>query len=211
MKLEKISIDGKKSEIEALDSIFSSKINNTVVSSVLYKTNANYKGRRAKTKQKNEITGSTSKIYAQKGTGNARHASRKAPIFVGGGVAHGPKGQNNHKIRKLNKSEKIASIKSLLTEKNKLKRLIVMNNFDKQIKKTREMFKIIKSLKLENSLMVFDKNSKENIYKSSRNIPNLKLTDVNHFSAYDIVKFQKLVLTEGSLKEIEKRYSKWIN
>jgi len=208
MKLEKISIDGKKSEIEALDSIFSSKINNTVVSSVLYKTNANYKGRRAKTKQKNEITGSTSKIYAQKGTGNARHASRKAPIFVGGGVAHGPKGQNNHKIRKLNKSEKIASIKSLLTEKNKLKRLIVMNNFDKQIKKTKEMFKIIKSLKLENSLMVFDKNSKENIYKSSRNIPNLKLTDVNHFSAYDIVKFQKLVLTEGSLKEIEKRYSK---
>ena len=208
MKLEKISIDGKKSEIEALDSIFSSKINNTVVSSVLYKTNANYKGRRAKTKQKNEITGSTSKIYAQKGTGNARHASRKAPIFVGGGVAHGPKGQNNHKIRKLNKSEKVASIKSLLTEKNKLKRLIVMNNFDKQIKKTKEMFKIIKSLKLENSLMIFDKNSKENIYKSSRNIPNLKLTDVNHFSAYDIVKFQKLVLTEGSLKEIEKRYSK---
>ena len=208
MKLEKISIDGKKSEIEALDSIFSSKINNTVVSSVLYKTNANYKGRRAKTKQKNEITGSTSKIYAQKGTGNARHASRKAPIFVGGGVAHGPKGQNNHKIRKLSKSEKVASIKSLLTEKNKLKRLIVMNNFDKQIKKTKEMFKIIKSLKLENSLMVFDKNSKENIYKSSRNIPNLKLTDVNHFSAYDIVKFQKLVLTEGSLKEIEKRYSK---
>ena len=208
MKLEKISIDGKKSEIEALDSIFSSKINNTVVSSVLYKTNANYKGRRAKTKQKNEIIGSTSKIYAQKGTGNARHASRKAPIFVGGGVAHGPKGKNNHKIRKLNKSEKVASIKSLLTEKNKLKRLIVMNNFDKQIKKTKEMFKIIKSLNLENSLMIFDKNSKENIYKSSRNIPNLKLTDVNHFSAYDIVKFQKLVLTEGSLKEIEKRYSK---
>ena len=208
MKLEKISIDGKKSEIEALDSIFSSKINNTVVSSVLYKTNANYKGRRAKTKQKNEIIGSTSKIYAQKGTGNARHASRKEPIFVGGGVAHAPKGKNNHKIRKLNKSEKVASIKSLLTEKNKLKRLIVMNNFDKQIKKTKEMFKIIKSLKLENSLMIFDKNSKENIYKSSRNIPNLKITDVNHFSAYDIVKFQKLVLTEGSLKEIEKRYSK---
>ena len=208
MKLEKISIDGKKSEIEALDSIFSSKINNTVVSSVLYKTNANYKGRRAKTKQKNEIIGSTSKIYAQKGTGNARHASRKAPIFVGGGIAHGPKGQNNHKIRKLNKSEKIASIKSLLTEKNKLKRLVVINNFDKQINKTKEMFKIIKSLNLENSLMIFDKNSKENIYKSSRNIPNLKLTDVNHFSAYDIVKFKKLVLTEGSLKEIEKRYSK---
>ena len=211
MKLEITSIDGKKSEIEALDSIFSIKTNKTVVSSVLYKTNANYKGRKAKTKQKNEIKGSTSKIYAQKGTGNARHASRKAPIFVGGGVAHGPKGQNNYKIRKLNKSEKIASIKSLLSEKNKMKKLIIMNNFDKQISKTKEMFKIIKSLNLENSLMIFDKNSKENIYKSSRNIPNLKITDINHFSAYDIVKFQKLVLTESSLKEIEKRYSKWIN
>ena len=89
-----------------------------------------------------------------------------------------------------------------------MKKLVIMSNFDKQISKTKEMFKIIKSLKLENSLMIFDKNSKENIYKSSRNIPNLKITDINHFSAYDIVKFQKLVLTESSLKEIEKRYSK---
>ena len=89
-----------------------------------------------------------------------------------------------------------------------MKKLIIMNNFEKQISKTKEMFKIIKSLKLENSLMIFDKNSKENVYKSSRNIPNLKLTDINHFSAYDLVKFKKLVLTEGSLKEIEKRYSK---
>ena len=208
MKLVITSIDVKKSQIEALESIFSIKKNKTLVISVLYKTNSNYKGRKAKTKQKNEIKGSTSKIYAQKGTGNARHASRKAPIFVGGGVAHGPKGQNNYKIRKLNKSEKIASIKSLLSEKNKMKKLIIMNNFEKQISKTKEMFKIIKSLKLENSLMIFDKNSKENVYKSSRNIPNLKLTDINHFSAYDLVKFKKLVLTEGSLKEIEKRYSK---
>ena len=88
---------------------------------MLYKTNANYKGRHAKTKQKNEIIGSTSKIYAQKGTGNARHASRKAPIFVGGGVAHGPKGQSNYKKRKLNKSEKKLSITSLISQKNKLK------------------------------------------------------------------------------------------
>ena len=73
---------------------------------MLYKTNANYKRRKAKTKQKNEIIGSTSKIYAQKGTGNARHASRKAPIFVGGGVAHGPKGEDKYKIRKINKRKR---------------------------------------------------------------------------------------------------------
>ena len=90
MKLDKISIDGKKDSIEVLDKIFSAKINHKLVSAVLYKTNANYKGRHAKTKQQNEVKGPTSKIYAQKGTGGARHASRKAPIFVGGGVAHGP-------------------------------------------------------------------------------------------------------------------------
>jgi len=104
MKLEKISIDGKKDTIEVLDKIFSAKINSKLVSSVLYKTNANYKGRHAKTKQQNEVSGPTSKIYAQKGTGGARHASRKAPIFVGGGIAHGPKGELAYKKRKLNKN-----------------------------------------------------------------------------------------------------------
>ena len=106
MKIEKQNLNGNKNQIEVLDKIFAAKINRQLVSSVLYKTNANYKGRKAKTKQQNEIKGSTSKIYAQKGTGNARHASRKAPIFIGGGVAHGPKGESNYKIRKLNKSEK---------------------------------------------------------------------------------------------------------
>ena len=98
MKIDKISIDGKKNSIEVMDEIFSAKINKQLVSNVLYKTNSNYKGRKAKTKQRNEIRGSTAKIYAQKGTGGARHASRKPPIFVGGGVAHGPKGQSNYKI-----------------------------------------------------------------------------------------------------------------
>ena len=109
MKLEKLNLDGKKTAIEVLDKIFSAKVNNKLVSNVLYKTNANYKGRRAKTKQQNEVSGPTSKIYAQKGTGNARHASRKAPIFVGGGIAHGPKGESAYKKRKLNKSENRAS------------------------------------------------------------------------------------------------------
>ena len=106
MKIDKISLDGKRTSIEVKDLVFSTKINEKLISEVIYKTNANYKGRKAKTKQKNEISGSTSKIYAQKGTGNARHASRKAPIFVGGGVAHGPKGQINYKKRKLNKRQK---------------------------------------------------------------------------------------------------------
>ena len=207
MKIDKLNLDGKKSSIEVLDKIFSAKINKKLVNSVLYKTNANYKGRHAKTKQQNEVSGPTSKIYAQKGTGNARHASRKAPIFVGGGVAHGPKGQLAYKTRKLNKSEKKSSIASIISEKNKNKSLYVFSDFITEIKKTKEMNIIINKFEITNSLMILDSSSKGKIEKSIRNIPNIKVTDVNHFSAFDIIKFKKLVFTESSIKELEKRYS----
>ena len=206
MKLEKINIDGKKASIEISDKIIAAKINPRLVSQVLYKTNANYKGRKAKTKQKNEITGSTSKIYAQKGTGNARHASKKAPIFVGGGIAHGPKGESNHKKRKLNKSEKKLSIASLITKKNNLNDLIIIDDIQKQILKTKEMNSLLIKFEARNSIIIADKKSKDNIYKSVRNIPNVKITDVNHFSAYDLAKFKKVIFTETSIKELEKRY-----
>ena len=207
MKIDKLNLDGKKSSIEVLDKIFSAKINPKLVNSVLYKTNANYKGRHAKTKQQNEVSGPTSKIYAQKGTGGARHASRKAPIFVGGGIAHGPKGELSYKKRKLNKNEKKLSVASLITEKNNNKDLLIFSDFNNEIKKTKQMHSIIKKFEMTNSLLVLDKNSKEKIEKSVRNIPNLKITDINHFSAFDIVKFKKVVFTESSIKELEKRYS----
>ena len=207
MKINTTSIDGKKNSIEVLDKIISGKINKKLVATVLYKTNSNYKGRKAKTKQKNEIIGSTSKIYAQKGSGGARHASRKAPIFVGGGVAHGPKGESNYKQRKLNKNEKKLSIVSLISEKNKLKNLIIFNDFSKDIKKTKEMNLILKKFEATNSLVILDKISKEKIYRSTKNIPNVKVTDVNHFSAFDIVKFKKIIFTESSIKELEKKYA----
>ena len=206
MKIDKINIDGKKASIDVLDKIFLAKINKKLVSNVIYKTNANYKGRKAKTKQKNEIIGSTAKIYAQKGTGNARHASRKAPIVVGGGIAHGPKGESNYKVRKLNKSEKKLSIASLLSEKNKTKNLIVFDDFNKEIKKTKEMNIILNKFQAKNSLFILDKNSKDKIIKSARNIANIKITDINHFSAFDIIKFKKIIFTETAIKELEKRY-----
>ena len=206
MKIDKLNLDGKKSSIEVLDKIFSAKINYKLISSVLYKTNANYKGRHAKTKQQNEVSGPTSKIYAQKGTGNARHASKKAPIFVGGGIAHGPKGQLSYKIRKLNKTEKKMSIASLLSEKIKNKDLLVLSDFKNEIKKTKEMNSILKKFEIINSLFILDKSSKDKIEKSIRNIPDTKVTDINHFSAFDIIKFKKIIFTESSVKELEKRY-----
>ena len=207
MKIDKLDLDGKKTQIEVLDKIISGKVNNKLVDIVLYKTNSNYKGRKAKTKQKNEITGSTSKIYAQKGTGGARHSSRKAPIFIGGGKAHGPMGESNYKKRKLNKGEKKLSIVSLISEKNKLKNLIVFNDFKNEIKKTKEMNLLLIKFKATNSLVILDNESKKKIYRATKNIPNIKITDVNHFSAFDIVKFKKIIFTESSIKELEKRYS----
>ena len=207
MKVDKINLDGKKSSIEVLDKIFSAKINKRLVNTVLYKSNANYKGRHAKTKQQNEVSGPTSKIYAQKGTGNARHASRKAPIFVGGGIAHGPKGELSYKKRKLNKSEKKQSIASLISDKIKNNNLLIFSDFSSKIKKTKEMNLILKKFQISNSIIILDKNSKDNVEKSIRNIPNIKVTDINHFSAFDIVKFEKVVFTETSVKELEKRYA----
>ena len=207
MKLDKLDLDGKKGSIEVLDKIFSAKINKKLVNTVLYKTNANYKGRHAKTKQQNEVSGPTSKIYAQKGTGNARHASRKAPIFVGGGVAHGPKGELSYKKRKLNKSEKKQSIASLISDKIKNNNLHIFSDFSSKIQKTKEMSSILKKFELSNSIIILDKTSKNNVEKSIRNIPNVKATDINHFSAFDLVKFKKVVFTETSVKELEKRYS----
>jgi len=208
MKLKVINIDGKKvNDIEISDKIFSLKPNNDVIQSLIDWQLNHFKPRTAKTKQRNEVKGSTAKIYAQKGTGGARHSSRKAPIFVGGGVAHGPKGQSNYKKRKLNKSEKKLSITSLISQKTKLNNLIILSDFKNEIKKTKEMNKILIKFEISNSLIILDKSSKDKIYKSSKNIPKIKVTDINHFSAFDIVKFKKIVFTETSVKELEKRYS----
>jgi large subunit ribosomal protein L4 len=85
--------------------------------------------------------------------------------------------------------------------------LLILNDFSSEIKKTKEMNAIIQKLEITHSLIILDKSSKEKIEKSSRNIPNIKITDVNHFSSYDIIKFKKIVFTESSVKELEKRYS----
>ena len=85
--------------------------------------------------------------------------------------------------------------------------MIVLNDFNNEIKKTKDMNVILKKFEILNSLIILDKSSKDKIEKSIRNIPNVKVTDVNHFSAFDIIKFKKIVFTESSVKELEKRYA----
>ena len=210
MKIDKFNLNGKKDSIEVLDKVFSGKINKKIVSNVIYKTNSNYKGRHAKTKQKNEIIGSTAKIYAQKGTGNARHASRKAPIFVGGGVAHGPKGAV-YKINKINKKVKKMGMLQLLSQKHKIKLLHVVEDFKKEIKKTKVFYQFLKRNNLKDLLIISDKNSKTNIIKSTRNIPNLKIIDEEGTNVYDLLKYKNVVFTTTSIKKLQDRLEKWKN
>ena len=120
MKLPLLNIDGTKpSSIEISDKLINLKVNHKLIKFVIDWQLNHFKSRKAKTKQRNEIKGSTAKIYAQKGTGGARHSSRKAPLFVGGGVAHGPKGAV-YKIKKINKKVRKLGLFHILSQKNKV-------------------------------------------------------------------------------------------
>jgi len=203
MKVDSISINGKVSEFEVSEKIFSSAVNKELIAQVIHSQISNIKPRLAKTKQRNEIVGSTAKIYAQKGTGNARHASRKAPIFVGGGVAHGPKG-NVYRIKKINKKQKRMSLICAISKRFKDKSVIIFDDIKTKINKTKEFNKFLKKNKINNVLIVVDKESKKNIELSTRNIANVKLTDISYLSTFDILKFKKIMFTKTSTKELEK-------
>jgi len=166
-----------------------------------------FKPRTAKTKQRNEVKGSTAKIYAQKGTGGARHSSRKAPIFVGGGVAHGPKG-SVYKVKKINKKIRKIGLLYLLTQKNKVNSLFVVEDFKTEIKKTKLFSNFLEKNKLQNSLIIPDENSRLKIIKSARNIPNLKIIKQEGTNVYDLLKYKNVIFTITSIKSLQERLSK---
>ena len=208
MKLQVINIDGKKTEnIELSDKIFSVKPNKNLIQSIVEWQLNHFKPRTAKTKQRNEVKGSTSKIYAQKGTGGARHSSRKAPIFVGGGVAHGPKG-SVYKVKKINKKIRKLGLLYLLTQKNKVNSLFVVEDFKTEITKTKLFNKFLEKNKLQNSLIISDENSKSKIIKSARNIPNLKIIKQEGTNVYDLLKYKNVIFTTTSLKNFQERIVK---
>ena len=205
MKLKLLNIDGNKSEtIEVSDKIVNLKVNHKLIKYVIDWQLNHAKPRTAKTKQKNEIRGSTKKIVAQKGSGGARHASRKAPIFVGGGVAHGPKG-NNYKIKKINKKIRKQALAQVLSKKNIDKNLHVLSDVKKEIKKTKEFNKFLSINKITNVIIVTDKESLKNINKSARNIRNLKLINDAGANVYDFMKFKNVIFTSSSIKNLQSR------
>ena len=208
MRVKVINIDGNTdSDIELSDKIFSLKPNKSIIQSLVYWQQNRFKPRTAKTKQRGEVKGSTAKIYAQKGTGGARHSSRKAPIFVGGGVAHGPKGAV-YKIKKINKKVRTLGLFHILSQKNKHKSMFVVNDFKNEIKKTKIFNQFLEKNNLKDSLIITDKDSKSKIFKSARNIPNLKVIDQEGANVYDILKYKNVIFTTSSIKNFQERVSK---
>mgnify|MGYP006184334555 CR=1 FL=1 len=208
MKHQVINIEGKSTEnIELSDKIFSLEPNKKVIQQIVDWQLSRFKARTAKTKQRNEIKGSTSKIYAQKGTGGARHSSRKAPIFVGGGIAHGPKGAV-YKVRKLNKKLKKMGLLHMLSQKKKVNTLFVIEDFKKEITKTKIFNAFLKKNNLNNSLIIPDKDSKVKIFKSARNIKNIKIIENEGTNLFDLLKYKNVIFTTSSIQSLQKRLNK---
>ena len=205
MRFNLLNIDGSKSEtIDVSDKIMKLKFNHKLVKYVIDWQLNHQKPRTAKTKQRNEIRGSTKKIYAQKGTGQARHASKKAPLFVGGGQAHGPKGAV-YKIKKINKKVRKLALAQTLAKKNEDKQLHILSDVKKEVKKTKEFNKFLINNKLINALIVSDEESKKNFLRSAKNIKNIKVINEEGANIYDMLKFTNVIITSSSMKKIENR------
>ena len=205
MDIKVLNLEGNKSQnLKISNDLTGLKVNNRLLKYVIDWQNNHSKKRLAKTKQRNEIVGSTRKIYAQKGTGGARHASRKAPIFVGGGIAHGPKG-DNYKIKKINKKIRKIALAQSISKKNMNKELYIFEDIKKEIKKTKIFNNFLIKNKLNNVLIVSDKETHKNIFKSVRNIRDVKLIIDEGANLYDLFKFKNVLFTETSIKNIQKR------
>ena len=205
MKFKLLNIVGKSLEtVEVSDKLINLKVNHKLIKFVIDWQLNHAKPRTAKTKQRNEIRGSTKKIIAQKGTGGARHASKKAPLFVGGGVAHGPKGAN-YKIKKINKKVRKLALAQTLSKKNQDKNLHILADVKKEIKKTKEFNNFLEKNKFENVLIISDTDSMKNINKSARNIKNIKLIKDEGTNIYDLFKYKNVIITSSSAKKIQDR------
>ena len=205
MKLPILNIDGPTGNTqEVSDKLIKLKVNHKLIKYVIDWQLNHSKPRTAKTKQRNQIAGSTKKIVAQKGSGGARHASKKAPIFVGGGVAHGPKGKV-YKNKKINKKVRKLALAQTLSKKNLDKNFYILADVKKEIKKTKVFNQFLEKNKLNNILIISDDDSLKNINKSARNIKNLKLIKHEGTNIYDLFKYKNVMFTSTSVKKIQER------
>ncbi|PZD77545.1 50S ribosomal protein L4 [Mesonia sp. K7] len=204
MKVAVLDIKGKKTskEVTLSDDIFGIEPNNHAIYLDVKQFLANQRQGTHKAKERAEITGSTRKIKKQKGTGTARAGSIKSGVFKGGGRMFGPRPRNYG--FKLNKNLKRLARKSVLSQKAKNNELLVVEDFNFDTPKTKNLIDVLKGLGIENkkSLIVLGESNK-NLYLSSRNLKTSKVVNHTELSTYDILNANNLVLLEGSLEGIE--------
>ena len=199
LTVDVINASGNKvASVDLNSKIFGVKVNDHAIYEAVKLHNANKRQATAKTKKRSEVSGGGKKPWRQKGTGRARAGSTRSPIWVGGGTVFGPKGVQNFKLDQNRKAYDLALRSSLTLKANK--GLIVLD--DITAKKSKDIAKAMKSLKVSKGLIVVDKASKD-LTRATRNINHIKLVDVAHLNVYDIMNANHLLITTKALKALE--------
>ena len=205
-KVDVYDVEGKKVKtLDLKEEVFGLTPNEAVVHSVLVNYLANQRQGTQSTKTRAEVSGGGRKPWRQKGTGRARQGSIRAPHWVGGGIALGPKPRSyNYTV---NKKEKRLAIKSLLSSKVLENELTVVDHLELKEIKTKEMAKILNNLKLEGKTVILLPEGNENVQKSARNMEGVKTLRVDTINVYDLLKHKNLVVTEDTVKKLEEVYA----
>ena len=205
-KIDVYDINGKKvKELELNEAVFGIEPNEAVVHSVLVNFLANQRQGTQNTKTRSEVSGGGRKPWRQKGTGRARQGSIRAPQWIKGGIALGPK-PRSYKYT-VNKKERQLAIKSVLSSKVLENELVVVDSLPLKEIKTKEMVKALSNLKVEGKALVMLPEKNEKVQKSARNIKGVKTTLVETINVYDLLKYNKLVVTEDTVKKLEEVYA----
>ena len=205
-KIDVYDIKGKKvSDVELADSIFGIEPNEAIVHSVLVNYLANQRQGTQSTKTRAEVSGGGRKPWRQKGTGRARQGSIRAPQWIKGGIALGPK-PRSYKYT-VNKKERRLAIKSILSSKVLEKELTVVDKLELSEIKTKTMVKALADLKIEGTTLIVLSEKNKNVLMSARNIEGVKTITLNNINVYDLLKYNKLVLPLDTVKKLEEVYA----
>ena len=205
-KVDVYDIQGKKvSTVDLKEEIFGIEPNEAVVHSVLVNFLANQRQGTQNTKTRAEVRGGGRKPWRQKGTGRARQGSIRAPQWIKGGIALGPK-PRSYKYQ-VNKKEKRLAIKSCLSSKVLENELVVVDSLPLKEIKTKEMVNALTNLKVEGKTLILLPERNETVQKSARNIEGVKTTLVNTINVYDLLKYKNLVITLDTVKKLEEVYA----
>ena len=205
-KVDVYNMQGKKvSDVELNEAVFGIEPNENIVHSVLVNYLANQRQGTQSTKTRAEVRGGGRKPWRQKGTGRARQGSIRAPQWIKGGIALGPK-PRSYSYR-INKKEKQLAIKSLLSAKVLDNELTVVDKLEVKEPKTSVMVKALTSLKVEGKTLIILAEKNENVLLSSRNIEGVKTIELNTINVFDLLNCNKLVLPLDTVKKLEEVYA----